>query len=238
MRYWMIALLMIATIATLALAQDAPKKDDAPAKTDDKKEEKTEPKKETLEDLLKRIEDAHKEHKDFKGNFTQTKYLPLFDDTVVSSGRFVFKKSDHVRWEYEKPHKSILVVTGDTGKKWSESTGRVEDFKLGDDRGLDAVVKQLFTWFKGEFTKLKDDYDVEIAERDPVKLKMTPKKDIVKKFIATIEVKFTKGEDQIESVKIVEPKDEEDLDAAYTLYEFKDTKLDSDVKDSEFEIKK
>lgn len=225
---WILALLLIAAVTQVVLADDAA----------EEKPKTEEAKPETLEDLLKRIEQAHKEHKDFKGSFEQTKYLPEFDDKIESSGKFVFKKPDHVRWEYEKPHKSILVVTGDSGKKWSESTGRTENFKLGDDRGLDAVVKQLFTWFKGEFTKLKDDYDVEIAERDPVKLKMTPKKDIVKKFIATIEVKFTKGEDQIESVKIIEPKDEEDLDAAYTLYEFKDTKLDSDVKDSEFEIKK
>ncbi|MCG3182297.1 MAG: Outer-membrane lipoprotein carrier protein [Planctomycetes bacterium] len=224
---WILALLLIAAVTPVVLADDAA----------EEKPKTEEAKLETLEDLLKRIEQAHKEHKDFKGGFEQTKYLPEFDDKIESSGKFVFKKPDHVRWEYEKPHKSILVVTGDTGKKWSESTGRTENFKLGDDRGLDAVVKQLFTWFKGEFTKLKDDYDVEIASRKPVTLKMTPKNKTVKQFIASIEVKFTEGEDQIDSVKIIEPAAEGD-DPAYTLYKFKDTKLDSDVKDSEFEIKK
>lgn len=224
---WMLALLLMAAVTPVVLADDAA----------EEKPKTEEAKLETLEDLLKRIEQAHKEHKDFKGGFEQTKYLPEFDDKIESSGKFVFKKPDHVRWEYEKPHKSILVVTGDSGKKWSESTGRTENFKLGDDRGLDAVVKQLFTWFKGEFTKLKDDYDVEIASRKPVTLKMTPKNKTVKQFIASIEVKFTEGEDQIDSVKIIEPAAEGD-DPAYTLYKFKDTKLDSDVKDSEFEIKK
>ena len=139
MRHWILALLMLAAIAPLAIAQDAPKpKEDAPtkAKDDDKEDEKPE----SLDDLLKRIEKEHKEHKDFKGNFDQTKFLPLFGDEIKSNGKFVFKKPDHVRWEYTKPHKSILVVTGDSGKKWSESTNRVENFKLGDDRGLDAVV--------------------------------------------------------------------------------------------------
>lgn len=224
---WILALLLIAAVTQVVLADDAA----------EEKPKTEEAKPETLEDLLKRIEQAHKEHKDFKGSFEQTKYLPEFDDKIESSGKFVFKKPDHVRWEYEKPHKSILVVTGDSGKKWSESTGRTENFKLGDDRGLDAVVKQLFTWFKGEFTKLKDDYDVEIASRKPVTLKMTPKNKTVKQFISAIDVKFTEGEDQIDSVKIIEPASEGD-DPAYTLYKFKDTKLDSDVKDEEFEIKK
>ncbi|MCA8947768.1 MAG: hypothetical protein KDB29_16145, partial [Planctomycetes bacterium] len=87
-------------------------------------------------------------------------------------------------------------------------------------------------------TKLKDDYTVTIEARDPVKLKMVPKKEIVKKFIASIEVKFGKKEAEIASVKIVEPLAEGDEEAGYTLYEFKDTKLDSDVEDSEFKITK
>ena len=221
-------LLLVFAVSAAVTAQDA--------KPEEKPAEK--PKEETVDDVLKRIEAEHKEHKDFTGNFTQTKYLPAFDDKIESSGKFVFKKPDHVRWEYEKPHKSILVVTGETGKKWSESTGRTESFKLGDDKGLDAVVKQLFTWFKGEFTKLKDDYDVKITARKPITLSLTPKKEVVKKFIASIEVKFTEGEKEITSVKIIEPLEEGDEEAAYTLYEFKDTKLDSDVKDEEFEISK
>lgn len=221
-------LLLLLAITPAVIAQEA--------KLEPKADEK--PNEESVDDVLKRVEAEHKEHKDFKGNFTQTKYLPAFDDKIESSGRFVFKKPDHVRWEYEKPHKSILVVTGESGKKWSESTKRTENFKLGDDRGLDAVVKQLFTWFKGEFTKLKDEYEVEITARKPITLSMTPKKEIVKKFIASIEVKFTEGEKEITSVKIIEPMQAGDEEAAYTLYEFKDTKLDSDVKDTEFEIKK
>ena len=224
MRAWILTLLLLGFTAPVVICQDT-------------KNEKPEKKEETVDELLKRVEEAHKEHKDFKGNFDQTKFLALFGDEIKSSGKFVFKKPDHVRWEYSKPHKSILVVTGETGKKWSESTGRVESFKLGDDRGLDAVVKQLFTWFKGEFTKLKDDYKVEIKSREPVTLKMTPKKEVVKKFIATIEVKFSDDEDEIKSVKIIEPADEDD-EADYTLYKFKDTKLDSDVKDEEFKINK
>ncbi|MEZ5993400.1 MAG: outer membrane lipoprotein carrier protein LolA [Planctomycetota bacterium] len=236
MRYWMIALCLLAATSSFILAQESPS--DGETKSDKNDDEKGDKKPETLDDLLKRIEKSHKEHKDFKGNFEQTKYLPLFGDEIKSNGKFIFKKPDHVRWEYTKPHKSILVVTGDNGKKWSESTNRVENFKLGDDRGLDAVVKQLFTWFKGEFTKLKDDYTVTIEARDPAKLKMVPKKEIVKKFIASIEVKFGKEEAEIASVKIVEPLTEGDEEAGYTLYEFKDTKLDSDVEDSEFKITK
>ncbi len=237
---------LISTICALLLlgysvrAQDPkaePKAEEKP-RQEQKDEPKPEAKEETLDDLLKRIETAHKEHKDYQGNFAQEKFLPLFDDKISSTGKFAFKKPDHVRWEYLKPHESILVVAGESGKKWSRATGRTETIKLADDRGLDAVVKQLFTWFKGEFTKLKDDYTVEILARKPSKLKMTPKKDVVKKFIAAIEVQFGGDDDQIASVKILEPMQDGDEAQGYTLYTFQDTKLDKGVADSEFEIAK
>lgn len=224
-----------------ASGQEAPKPaPEEKRKAEEKPEadEKPAPKEETLDELLARLEKAHKEHKDFQGNFEQEKFLPLLGDKIQSSGRFAFKKPDKVRWEYTKPHESILVVTGETGKKWSKATGRTEQVKLADDRGLDAVVKQLFMWFKGEFTKLKDDYDVEIQSRKPAKLKMKPKKEALKKFIESIEVQFAQGEDEISSVKIVEPKQAGDDEHGYTLYTFKDTKLDRGVADTEFEIAK
>lgn len=239
MRVALTVLFVLLACATIVAQESTPTpaegKETVDKETDDKKEEVKE---ESLDDLLKRIEKEHKEHKDFQGNFTQTKFLPLFGDKIESSGRFVFKKPDHVRWEYAKPHKSILVVTGDSGKKWSESTNKIENIKLSEDRGLDAVVKQLFTWFKGEFTKLKNDYDVSIKSREPVTLEMKPRNETVKKFIASIEVKFAKGEGAITSVKLLEPLAKGDEEPGYTLYEFKDTKLDTDVKSEEFEIKK
>jgi hypothetical protein len=103
---------------------------------------------------------------------------------------------------------------------------------------MDAVVKQLFTWFKGEFTKLKDDYEVSVTSREPLKLTMKPKSEVLRKFINRIEVTFTKDDAEIDSVKLVEPLQPGDELEGYTLYVFKDTALDKGVKESEFEIGK
>lgn len=228
----------------VALAQETkPKTEPAKASTAEAKEEtepekKADPEKKTIADLLGRIEKRHKDHKDFKGDFKQTKYLPLFDDKVESSGVFVFRKPDSVRWEYKKPHQSILVVSKDAGKKWSAATGKVESFKLSEDRALDAVVSQMFTWFKGEFTKLGDDYSIEKLEYKSVRLKLTPKKQGLKKYIESIEVTFNADESRLESVKLIEPLKKDDDTAGYTLYKFENTKLDSKVQDKQFNIDK
>jgi outer membrane lipoprotein-sorting protein len=203
------------------------------AKQDDDDADEQEP--ESLRDLLKRIEQAHQDNKDFAGNFEQERYLPLFGDTIRSSGRFAFKQPDKVRWEYARPHRSILVVEGDRGRKWSAGTNRVESFRLADDRGLDAVVNQLFTWFRGEFSKLDNDYDVELVSREPLKLKLTPKREALQRFIQNIEITLDSKE-VIESVKLIEPLQPGDEAPGHTLYRFKDTKLDEGVDDDEFQI--
>ena len=77
-----------------------------------------------------------------------------------------------------------------------------------------------------------------MLSRKPTKLKMTPKKRMVKKFIANIEVEFAKGDDSIDSVKIVDPLIKGDTENEYTLYTFTNTKLDTGVKDDVFKIKK
>ncbi|MDC1142590.1 outer membrane lipoprotein carrier protein LolA [Planctomycetota bacterium] len=215
---------------TLKAEPEAPKD---PPEPEDKAE-----KNETIDDVLKRIEKKHKEHKDFRGDFAQTKYLPLFDDKVESSGVFVFKKPDSVRWEYKKPHQSILVVAEGAGKKWSATTKKIESFKLTEDRALDAVVSQMFTWFKGEFTKLADDYDITKLDHATTRLQLAPKKAGLKKFISAIEVTFNDDESRLVSVKLIEPLKDGDEQSGYTLYKFENTKLDSKVQDTEFEINK
>jgi len=231
----LLALLIgVSCVASFTASHALAEGDDAAESPQEEPAEPEQP--ESLDDLLKRIEASHKDHTDFSGNFEQRRYLPLFDDTITSSGRFVFKKPDHVRWEYSTPHRSILVVKGETGRKWSAATGRVERFRLADDRGLDAVVNQLFTWFRGEFTKLKDDYDVTLKSRDPLTLEMKPKNEALRRHIATIEVVLGDKHD-IRSVKLIEPLHPGDDQPGFTLYTFSDARLNTDVKDSEFEIR-
>jgi outer membrane lipoprotein-sorting protein len=216
-----------------------PEKEPAPAaeKGQGEAEPEDAPVKESLPELLKRIEAGQKDAKDMRGDFEQIRFLPLFGDEIRSGGRFAFRKPDQVRWEYTRPHESILVVRGDRGQKWARATNRVEDFRLADDKGLDAVVRQLFTWFRGEFSKLPDDYSVEVLGRGPIRLKLTPRSEATRRFVACIEVALTEGDRELESVKVVDPAQPGEAEPGYTLYRFTGTKMDTGIADSEFRLR-
>jgi outer membrane lipoprotein-sorting protein len=237
MRWWMMCLVLFAACLPV-LADDAPPEPEAEEAAEEGAEEAAEKaaEEESLEALLRRIENAHKDNRDFQGKFEQRRYLPLFEDTITSSGSFAFRRPDRVRWEYTEPHRSILVVRGDAGHRWSAATDRVERFRLAEDRGLDAVVNQLFTWFRGEFTKLTEDYDVSIQQREPLTLELTPKAEAVRRYIARIRVTLD-ADLGITAIRLIEPA-EEGEEPGYTHYEFKDTRLNGGLEDSVFRIER
>ncbi len=45
-----------------------------------------------------------------KSDFVQEKYLASLSSTIVSSGKFWYKKSNKLRWEYTKPFKYIIII--------------------------------------------------------------------------------------------------------------------------------
>jgi outer membrane lipoprotein-sorting protein len=44
--------------------------------------------------------------------FVQTKHLSLLDEPLVSTGRFRFRRPDHVRLDVETPHPSTILIAG------------------------------------------------------------------------------------------------------------------------------
>jgi outer membrane lipoprotein-sorting protein len=44
--------------------------------------------------------------------FTQTKHVSLLDQPLVSTGRFLFKRPDHIRLEIESPRIATITITG------------------------------------------------------------------------------------------------------------------------------
>jgi len=61
---------------------------------------------------LKLIETAQADTRTVTARFTQTKYLSLLDEPVVSTGRFMFKRPDKVRLDVETPRQATVLVDG------------------------------------------------------------------------------------------------------------------------------
>ena len=75
-----------------------------------------------------------------QGRVVQEKRLEMFQDTVVSRGRFAYRRPDRLRWELTEPVVTGFVITGPTGRRWHGLTGKTEPFTLENDPMMRVVA--------------------------------------------------------------------------------------------------
>ena len=142
-----------------------------------------------LEALRVKVQAAMADVKTTRGKFRQTKKLALFDDKVESSGTFSIERPDRLRWEIEKPFRSILTISGDKGARWNETRKAVERFALADKPGIDVAVKQLFSWYQGKFDDLQSQFTATVGA-DGRTVALVPKSEKVREVLEKISIRL------------------------------------------------
>ena len=76
------------------------------------------------------IRDASHRITSLEARFVQKKTLPILAKPFVSQGRFFYQPPAQLRWEYDSPVRSVLIMNGDAVKrylkdqdKWREDAG-------------------------------------------------------------------------------------------------------------------
>jgi outer membrane lipoprotein-sorting protein len=108
-------------------------------------------------------------------DFSQEKYLAVFQDVLPAKGRFYYRKPDNLRWEMTSPVTSGFVLRGDTGRRWQEAGSRGEPFDIAREPVMKIVADQLLAWTRADFEALRRDYRISLAGEAPVRLRLDPK---------------------------------------------------------------
>lgn len=105
--------------------------------------------------------------------FSQESHLSVFEETIISSGRFFFRQPDKLRWEYLSPISEGFALDGDQGIRWNETTRA--SFSLRNDPLMNVVASQLLAWATFDLVWLSAEYDITLEADSPVLLKLVPK---------------------------------------------------------------
>jgi outer membrane lipoprotein-sorting protein len=108
-------------------------------------------------------------------DFSQEKYLAVFQDVLPAKGRFYYRKPDQLRWEMTSPVTSGFVLRGDTGRRWQEAGSRGERFDIAREPVMKIVADQLLAWTRADFEALRRDYRISLTGEAPVRLRLDPK---------------------------------------------------------------
>ena len=137
--------------------------------------------------------------------FVQEKDLALFEQKLEIKGSLYLRKPSSFAWHIDTPLKQRIVLTGETVQQWDEDMNQVQKINLASNPSFSIITDQMRRWVSGSYLSLVDEYEIEIIQISPVKLKFIPfENSMAFKMIKSIVILFQKDEKYIDIIFISE----------------------------------
>ncbi len=160
-----------------------------------------------------------------RADFIQEKHLKILAQPIISTGTLTFQAPQSLRWEYQTPIPSILLMHGSTVKKFIERDGQLVEDRALQFNSMQVVLSEISNWLDGRFTD-NDMFSVSFpAERTVL---LTARQQALAGLISRIELKLAEQKGLLESVTIFEGP------ASSTTMTFTNPVLNQDIAPSVF----
>ncbi len=160
--------------------------------------------------------------------FTQEKHMRILSRPLVSKGVLFYQSPESLRWEYQSPVRSILLMhNGKTRRYIQGKEGLIEDTGA-DLQSLQIVIQEMTQWLGGRF-----DENSSFAARfeQGRKIVLTPRQKSISMLISRIELVLSDRPGVMESVTIYESRD------SFTRFTFQDATVNQEIAESVFREK-
>ena len=119
--------------------------------------------------------------------FTQTKRMKILTSPLVSHGTFCFKAPDFVRWAYDAPVKSVLLLHQGTSRRFTQGhSGWTEDAGIGA-AATSVMLQEIMLWSTGRFTESQG-FTAELLAGTAPRIQLRPRDSSLGKIISGIEI--------------------------------------------------
>jgi len=152
---------------------------------------------------LASLQEAAKIIQSVKAEFLQKRHLPILTEPLLSEGKFFFRASGLLRWEYLSPLRSVMLQKGDQIRLYhfSEGVWKAEMTQAVEARRM--VLAEIRQWLQGRFDQSKA-FNHLYAPGPPARIILDPREGI-NKFIQRIEIVLSARPGVISRVEIEEP---------------------------------
>jgi len=139
--------------------------------------------------VLDRLEQRQREVTSVRATVLQKKRHPLLREEAISEGTLLFKRPNHVRWEVNKPERTILVMDGHMLTIYRPDRDEAERRDLRQDLMSRAAVEFLTSGMSLDVAQLEKRFLVDLyRENDELALRLVPRSRIVAQAIASITI--------------------------------------------------
>lgn len=155
------------------------------------------------QDVITRINKAAAGLKSMNCNFTQTKYLSLLSDKMVSEGKMSYKQSNKLRWEYTSPYQYLFIFNGT--KVYVGNKSRKDVIDTQTNKVFKEVARIMMSTVTGTTLSNSSDFSIDVADGGALwKVTLIPKKKEMRKMFTKIELSFNKSNLMIAEINIYE----------------------------------
>jgi outer membrane lipoprotein-sorting protein len=142
----------------------------------------------STDSCLRAIEAAQSDTRTISARFTQTKHLSLLDEPLVSTGRFVFQRPDHMRLEIESPRSATILIRGRDISIPGISESDKQQLAMTP---MAAMFSELGAMFSGAPAQLRQHFAVTATPIDNgIQVTLTPTVPEWQKLFRTIQLRF------------------------------------------------
>ncbi len=167
--------------------------------------------------------------KSIRTDFVQQKNLKVLSRPIISRGRFFYRAPGDIRWEYETPIRSVVLLhKGEVHRYTRHDGGEYDEDKGPGVEAVRLVLAEMTHWFTGHF-EAGDTFVPTLMPGSPSTIILSPRKQGLQGFIQRIELTLSPRPGVLRSVEIVESQD------ASTLIEFQNPEINPALSDRLFE---
>jgi len=160
-----------------------------------------------------------------QSSFIQKKQLEFLDETIISRGRFFFKKENKLRWAYHEPFEYVIVIHG--GKFVIRDGEQVNSFDIESNPAFTEINRLIVGMVSGNITD--DRFELEAFENNSqYKVRLVPLDETMKEVLSTMEIYFDKSDLAVAEVVMKESEND------YTVITFIDKKINEAIEESVF----
>jgi len=154
---------------------------------------------------LRQLESKLSTVKTLKVDFVQEKQMAILEQKLVLKGRISLQQPDKIAWRVQSPIRYAMMIQGATLRQWSEDTQAVQQFSLGGNPVFSAAVKQIQSWFSGNYLALTREFKVSLLSESPLAFEFTPRAGSpAREMISRIVMRFGPDERFLKSLEVVE----------------------------------
>jgi len=158
--------------------------------------------------------------------FVQEKHMKVLARPLISEGLLFYQTPDSLRWEYQRPIKSILITHAGNTKKYIQKDGRIIADTAAASPAMQFILDEISRWLKGRF----DENPLFSASLEPGRrIILIPKYKAISDMIQRIELMLSERPGTMDSVRIYESEN------SYTLFKFMQVEINRPLADKLFE---